>query len=161
VLKTDLTQILKDINLSKKEFANLSNISYNTVNNWNDESKPVPPWVQSWLENYTKLESYKKIRHEVFKIENVYELALDKIFNEIDENYKEQAVYIYKSTYSVDKTIKMVKIASSISGDAEHLQNCTDIDIDAAYEYLNAKDFKPSKEDESRIVDLMNKKGWK
>jgi DNA-binding transcriptional regulator YiaG len=54
VLKSELTEILETINLSKKEFAQMANISYNTVNNWNDENRPVPPWVQSWLENYIK-----------------------------------------------------------------------------------------------------------
>lgn len=52
--KEELTRILEEIKLSKKEFASLCNISYNTVNNWNDENKPVPPWVSSWLENYIK-----------------------------------------------------------------------------------------------------------
>jgi len=61
VLKVELTKKLKDINLSKKEFANLSNISYNTVNNWNDENKPVPPWVESWLENYIKAKDIEKV----------------------------------------------------------------------------------------------------
>ncbi len=54
MLKSELTEILETINLSKKEFAQMANISYNTVNNWNDENRPVPPWVQSWLENYIK-----------------------------------------------------------------------------------------------------------
>lgn len=52
--KQELTEKLEGIGLSKKEFAELSNISYNTVNNWNDTSKPVPPWVESWLQNYIK-----------------------------------------------------------------------------------------------------------
>lgn len=63
MLKVELTKILKDINLSKKEFANLSNISYNTVNNWNDENKPVPPWVQSWLENYIDKKKFDNIKN--------------------------------------------------------------------------------------------------
>lgn len=61
MLKAELTQILKDINLTKKEFANLSNISYNTVNNWNDDNRPVPPWVESWLENYKKAKDIDKV----------------------------------------------------------------------------------------------------
>ena len=39
--KLEFTEFLKNINLSKREFAELSNISYNTVNNWNDENRPV------------------------------------------------------------------------------------------------------------------------
>ncbi len=49
--KLEFTEFLKNINLSKREFAELSNISYNTVNNWNDENRPIPPWVESWLDN--------------------------------------------------------------------------------------------------------------
>ncbi len=52
--KQELTEKLDEINLSKKDFAELANISYNTVNNWNDTNKPVPPWVESWLNNYIK-----------------------------------------------------------------------------------------------------------
>lgn len=71
MLKVEFTEILKDINLSKKEFANLSDISYNTVNNWNDENRPVPPWVKSWLENYTKAKSYTDVKEKVFEIEGI------------------------------------------------------------------------------------------
>lgn len=69
--KAEFTKILKDINLSKKEFATLSNISYNTVNNWNDDNRPVPPWVKSWLENYIKAKSYEDVKDKVFEIEGV------------------------------------------------------------------------------------------
>jgi len=71
VNKAEFTKILKDINLSKKEFATLSNISYNTVNNWNDDNRPVPPWVKSWLENYIKAKSYEDVKDKVFEIEGV------------------------------------------------------------------------------------------
>ncbi len=54
MLKTDLTSKLKEIKLSRKDFATASNVSYDTVNNWNDKNRPVPPWVESWLHNYTK-----------------------------------------------------------------------------------------------------------
>ncbi|MDQ7044733.1 MAG: XRE family transcriptional regulator [Sulfurimonas sp.] len=61
--KEEFTRTLKKENLAKKEFANLANISYNTVNNWNDDNKPVPPWVKSWLQNYIKA----KVSEEVIK----------------------------------------------------------------------------------------------
>lgn len=60
--KQSFTEILKKINLSKKEFAQLSNISYNTVNNWNDDNRPVPPWVKSWLENYIEKKKHEKLK---------------------------------------------------------------------------------------------------
>ena len=59
--KQEFTDFLKNIDLSKKDFAELSNISYNTVNNWNDESRPVPPWVKSWLDNYVKAKDMDKV----------------------------------------------------------------------------------------------------
>ena len=67
--KEEFTSILKQENLAKKEFANLANISYNTVNNWNDTNKPVPPWVKSWLENYIKAKSYEDVKNKIFEIE--------------------------------------------------------------------------------------------
>lgn len=62
MLKSELTEILETINLSKKEFAQLSNISYNTVNNWNDDNRPVPPWVESWLENYIQMRKFEIVK---------------------------------------------------------------------------------------------------
>lgn len=59
--KQEFTDFLKIIDLSKKDFAELSNISYNTVNNWNDTNKPVPPWVKSWLDNYVKAKDMDNI----------------------------------------------------------------------------------------------------
>jgi hypothetical protein len=61
VSKNEFSKIIKELNLAKKDFAKLANISYNTVNNWNDSSKPVPPWVQSWLENYIKAKVSDKV----------------------------------------------------------------------------------------------------
>jgi len=59
--KEEFTRILKEENLSKKEFANLANVAYNTINNWNDENRPVPPWVKSWLENYIEKQKHQKM----------------------------------------------------------------------------------------------------
>ena len=59
--KEEFTELLKQENLAKKEFANLANISYNTVNNWNDSNRPVPPWVKSWLQNYIKAKDIDKV----------------------------------------------------------------------------------------------------
>lgn len=69
--KEEFSTLLKKINLSKKEFAEFANISYNTVNNWNDDNKPIPPWVKSWLDNYIKAKSYEDIKERVFEIEDI------------------------------------------------------------------------------------------
>lgn len=63
--KVELTQFLNDINLTKKNFAHICNISYNTVNNWNDENRPVPPWVKSWLENYIEKQKHEKLKQSL------------------------------------------------------------------------------------------------
>ena len=54
MVKEEFDKILKSVNLDRKTFAELTNISYNTVNNWNDEKKPIPSWVESWLLHYKK-----------------------------------------------------------------------------------------------------------
>ena len=54
MIKEEFDKILKDIDLDRKAFAELTSISYNTVNNWNDNKKPIPNWVESWLSNYKK-----------------------------------------------------------------------------------------------------------
>lgn len=63
--KEELTLSLEKIGLSKKEFASKSNISYSTVNNWNDDTKPVPPWVSSWLDNYVKAKALDTVADAV------------------------------------------------------------------------------------------------
>ena len=60
--KEIFTTTLKGISLSKKDFAELANISYNTVNNWNDENRPVPPWVESWLSLYIDNKECKELK---------------------------------------------------------------------------------------------------
>lgn len=52
--KEEFDETIKKIGLTRKEFANLTNMAYSSVSNWNDETRPVPPWVSSWLENYIK-----------------------------------------------------------------------------------------------------------
>ena len=74
--KVDFTKVLDSLHLSKKEFAKLSNIAYNTVNNWNDETKPIPSWVESWLENYIKAKSYEDVKNKIFEIEKIEHKSL-------------------------------------------------------------------------------------
>ena len=50
--KEEFTKRLKELKISKKEFANLANIPYSTVNNWSDKKRPIPSWVESWIKNY-------------------------------------------------------------------------------------------------------------
>ena len=59
--KKEFDKLLKDINLTRQKFADLTKLSYGAVSNWNDEKKPVPGWVKSWLENYIKAKDIDKM----------------------------------------------------------------------------------------------------
>ena len=63
--KSKFDKILKDINLTRQEFANLTNLTYGAVSNWHDEKKPIPGWVESWLENYIKAKDMDKVAQAV------------------------------------------------------------------------------------------------
>lgn len=52
--KTNFNILLKEANLSKKEFSEIVELSSITVNGWGGNDKPIPSWVKSWLENYIK-----------------------------------------------------------------------------------------------------------
>ena len=62
---------LDKANLSKKQFSDITGISYGTIGNWHDENRPMPSWVDSWLDNYIKAKSYIDIKNKVFEIERV------------------------------------------------------------------------------------------
>lgn len=56
-------------NLSKKEFSGLTGVAYQTIINWGSTGK-IPSWVESWLENYIKSNSYNQIRDKIYQIED-------------------------------------------------------------------------------------------
>jgi hypothetical protein len=61
--KNDFDIKVKSLGLKKTEFAELSNISYNTVKGW-IKLEEVPSWVESWLNNYEdsiKLKAIKEV----------------------------------------------------------------------------------------------------
>jgi len=58
--KEELKQLLKEANLTKKEFANIIKISVGSLNNWGS-TQNVPYWVKSWLENYIKAKDIDKM----------------------------------------------------------------------------------------------------
>ena len=60
--KETFTATLKRVGLSKKDFAELASISYNTVNNWNDDTKPIPSWIDSWLTLYIENAKCKELK---------------------------------------------------------------------------------------------------
>ncbi len=68
--KEEFNLLLKQADLSKKEFASIVDMRYSSVNNWGS-SQSFPRWVKSWLENYEKAKSYEDVKDVVFRIEKV------------------------------------------------------------------------------------------
>ena len=58
---TEFNEALKSAGLNKKEFAEKTNMTYQSVTNWADDTRPIPGWVKSWLENYRKSKSFDTI----------------------------------------------------------------------------------------------------
>lgn len=55
-----LNRLFKHAGLSKKEFATMLNINYQSVNAW-ESTQAAPYWAWSWLENYAKARMFDKI----------------------------------------------------------------------------------------------------
>jgi len=58
--KEEFNNLLKQANLTKKEFAGIIDMQYSSVNNWGS-SQQFPRWVKSWLENYIKAKDIDKM----------------------------------------------------------------------------------------------------
>ena len=153
--REEFNELLKKANLNKKELADIVGLSYSAVNNWGSGSD-FPRWVSSWLDNYIKAKEFENIKLKVFSLSSSWELGIAKIFKDIDPDYEEQAAYLYADTKSVDKTIKMINIATSINRDANALLKCNDEDINKLHTYLKDKNFKVTNEDEAIIINFMN-----
>lgn len=57
--------------MSKKEFAELVGMEYQTVNAWGSSGRVIPSWVQPFLECQSKSKAYERVRDEVMNIEGV------------------------------------------------------------------------------------------
>jgi len=61
--KVEFDTALAAVGLSRKDFAELSGVPYlGTVNKWNDEKRPIPVWVKTWLENYAYRKKYLALK---------------------------------------------------------------------------------------------------
>ncbi|ECR2482248.1 TPA: hypothetical protein R8E34_001117 [Campylobacter coli] len=69
MLKREFDEKIKSLGLTRQDFCNITGLAYSSVSNWNDNNKPIPIWVDTWLLNYEK------------------SLALDELLNTI-EKYK-------------------------------------------------------------------------
>lgn len=54
-------ELLKSAGLSKKDFAELVEMNYNSVTNWNKSDK-IPQWVNSWLKLYIENKGCKELK---------------------------------------------------------------------------------------------------
>ena len=61
----EFKKLLKDIDLSIKEFSKLANISYNTCNTWSRENRKVPNWVSPFLNLYIENQECKKYKESL------------------------------------------------------------------------------------------------
>ncbi len=62
MLKKDFDNTLKALEITRQDFSNLTGLAYSTISNWHDKDKPIPSWVDSWLENYIKAKKYDDIK---------------------------------------------------------------------------------------------------
>lgn len=69
--RNEFNSLLKQANLTKKQLAEIIGMQYSSVNNWGS-SQEFPKWVESWLQNYIKAQTYEEVKdklYEVFKFE--------------------------------------------------------------------------------------------
>ncbi|MDD3506618.1 MAG: XRE family transcriptional regulator [Sulfurimonas sp.] len=60
----DFEVLLKSTNMNKKQFADVTGLSYQTIMNWNNINS-TPPWVEPFLANYKKAKNFEKAK-EIF-----------------------------------------------------------------------------------------------
>ena len=60
----EFKKILKENNLTIKEFAKLSGVSYRTCNNWSKSERSVSDWVESWLSLFIELKKLKELKND-------------------------------------------------------------------------------------------------
>ncbi len=68
--REEFNKLLEKAQLSKKDFCEIIELNYNTVNNWGSKNISVPKWVKSWLENYIKSKCYNELKDKVYEIED-------------------------------------------------------------------------------------------
>ncbi|QKJ22309.1 helix-turn-helix domain-containing protein [Poseidonibacter lekithochrous] len=71
--KFDFNYRLKELGLTLRDFSDISNVSYSTINNWGfekDDGKKIaiPVWVEPFLDNYEKAKKYDYLKKEIFDV---------------------------------------------------------------------------------------------
>lgn len=62
ISREEFNAMLKDADLTKKDFAKYLQTSYNTINAWGSNNREVPYWVKSWLRLYICCSNGNKLR---------------------------------------------------------------------------------------------------
>ncbi|MDR3177685.1 MAG: XRE family transcriptional regulator [Campylobacteraceae bacterium] len=57
---------LKEVNLTRKEFAAQVGYAYQAVLNWSNH--PIPTWVDSWLKHYDLAQKYTRLLNDLRRI---------------------------------------------------------------------------------------------
>ncbi len=60
--KEKFNKLLKEADLSKKQFSGLIGSNAGTVNNWGSAERGIPYWVESWLNLYIENKKLKGIK---------------------------------------------------------------------------------------------------
>lgn len=63
--KKEFDDKLEENGLTRQAFAQLTGVAFGSVTNWHDERKPIPSWVPSWLQNYTKSKALDAVSNAV------------------------------------------------------------------------------------------------
>ncbi|EPU8950292.1 hypothetical protein ACV0NZ_001567 [Campylobacter jejuni] len=65
MLKKEFDEKIKSLGLTRQDFCNMAGLAYSSVSNWNDNNKPIPIWVDSWLLNYEKAKVLDEISKSI------------------------------------------------------------------------------------------------
>lgn len=60
--REEFNSLLELADLNKRDFCNLLDLNYNTINTWGSSNINIPKWVKSWLENYIELRKYENLK---------------------------------------------------------------------------------------------------
>jgi len=67
--KDEFIALLKELNISKKEFAAIADVPYSTVNNWGVSRKgkvlEIPNWVRKFLYYYERAQKLEYLTDEI------------------------------------------------------------------------------------------------
>ena len=63
--RDEFNALLVKADLTKKEFCQIIELNYATVNNWGSKTIFVPKWVKSWLDNYIERQKHEQLKQSL------------------------------------------------------------------------------------------------